>query len=563
MTRMRILLAALLLTASVTSPAQVVAQAQPATPQLPTAEPGVVPPRAPQAPEIQVPAPAPDPFPDPDFGDFGRSRRAAVRIGQDYRLRAGDDVRDVVMIAGNATIEGRVDQDVVVVLGAVRIGSTAVIDQNLVVIGGSTVVEPGAIVNRDLVVVGGGFEAPPEFMPGGEHIVIGTMMGGQLESLGTWFSRGLLWGRLVVPSLPWVWGAVAIFFLFYLALNVVFDKPVVTCAGTLAARPLTAFGVGLLVLLLIGPISLLLAVSVIGIAVIPFVLCALLAGWIVGKVAVMRWIGMSVVPESDPGGGAWDPDTVRVSPHRAYGARSFVIGFALITLAYMVPVLGIVMWAIVGVLGLGSASLSFISAYRRENPKPVAPPAAEPPAAPPFVPPPPVPATYQYAETSAPAAEPPPIASFEASPSAAAAAAPAIALPAGSHAVLTAMPKALFRDRLAAFLLDIILMIIIVNIFDSNDPFETFFLGLLVYHIGFWTWKQTTVGGIICQLRVARVDGSPISFADALVRGLASIFSLAVLGIGALWILKDPDNQAWHDKIAGTYVVKVPRNWPL
>ena len=125
------------------------------------------------------------------------------------------------------------------------------------------------------------------------------------------------------------------------------------------------------------------------------------------------------------------------------------------------------------------------------------------------------------------------------------------------------MPKALFRDRLAAFILDIILMIIVVNIFDSNDPFETFFLGLLVYHIGFWTWKQTTVGGIICQLRVTRVDGSPLSFADALVRGLASIFSLAVLGIGALWILKDPDNQAWHDKIAGTYVVKVPRNWPL
>jgi uncharacterized RDD family membrane protein YckC len=36
-----------------------------------------------------------------------------------------------------------------------------------------------------------------------------------------------------------------------------------------------------------------------------------------------------------------------------------------------------------------------------------------------------------------------------------------------------------------------------------------------------------------------------------------------VLGLGCLWILKDPERQAWHDKIAGTYVVKVPRNWPL
>jgi uncharacterized RDD family membrane protein YckC len=36
-----------------------------------------------------------------------------------------------------------------------------------------------------------------------------------------------------------------------------------------------------------------------------------------------------------------------------------------------------------------------------------------------------------------------------------------------------------------------------------------------------------------------------------------------VLGLGFLWILKDPDRQAWHDRIAGTYVVKVPRSWPI
>ena len=75
--------------------------------------------------------------------------------------------------------------------------------------------------------------------------------------------------------------------------------------------------------------------------------------------------------------------------------------------------------------------------------------------------------------------------------------------------------------------------------------------------------KTTTVGGIICQLRVVRVDGAPLRFVDALVRGLSSMFSLAVLGLGCLWILKDPERQAWHDRIAGTYVVQVPRNWAL
>ena len=38
--------------------------------------------------------------------------------------------------------------------------------------------------------------------------------------------------------------------------------------------------------------------------------------------------------------------------------RSFVIGFAVICVAYMVPVLGFVAWAMVGVFGLGAATLA-------------------------------------------------------------------------------------------------------------------------------------------------------------------------------------------------------------
>jgi uncharacterized RDD family membrane protein YckC len=72
-----------------------------------------------------------------------------------------------------------------------------------------------------------------------------------------------------------------------------------------------------------------------------------------------------------------------------------------------------------------------------------------------------------------------------------------------------------------------------------------------------------SVGGIICQLRVIKVDGTRMSGGEALVRSLGSIFSLAVFGIGCLWVLRDPDRQSWHDKMAGTVVVKVPRNWPV
>ena len=88
------------------------------------------------------------------------------------------------------------------------------------------------------------------------------------------------------------------------------------------------------------------------------------------------------------------------------------------------------------------------------------------------------------------------------------------------------------------------------------------FLLFLIYRIAHWSWQGTTVGGIICRLRVVRTDGTPIRFTEAAVRGLSSILSTLVVGLGWLWILWDPERQAWHDKIAGTLVVRVPADWP-
>jgi uncharacterized RDD family membrane protein YckC len=461
--------------------------------------------------------------------------RSVLRIGQNYILEADAIVGEAVVVFGDATIEGRVDRDVVVVLGKAQLASTAVIEGSLIVVGGGANAMAGALIGRDLFVLGGPFDAPAGFYPGGQHIVIGpAALGGRLESIVPWITRGLLWGRPIVPDLPWVWRIVGVFFLVYLILSLFLHEPVRVCADTLAGRPLTVFVVGLLVLLLTGPVCLLLAVSMIGLAVVPIVLSALFVGAIIGKVGVARWIGMGIVRQESP-------------ESRLQSLRSFAIGFALICLAYMVPLLGFVAWTLVGVFGLGAASLGFISAYRRENPVPAPRVRNGHPALP-------APAPPQYADASSPNAEP-----------AALAFTPSVQTAPPAVSDLASFPHAPFLDRLAAFVLDVVLVVIAAQYLDRFRPERdsAIFLLLLAYHIGFWTWKGTTVGGIICQLRLVRVDGSPLRFVDALVRGLSSIFSLAVLGLGGLWILKDPERQAWHDRIAGTYVVKVPRNWPL
>ena len=48
----------------------------------------------------------------------------------------------------------------------------------------------------------------------------------------------------------------------------------------------------------------------------------------------------------------------------------------------------------------------------------------------------------------------------------------------------------------------------------------------------------------------------PIGPWRAIVRILVANFSLLFFGLGFLWMLWDPKSQTWHDKAAGTVVVK-------
>jgi uncharacterized RDD family membrane protein YckC len=464
--------------------------------------------------------------------DDGGYRREVFRLGTDYTLHAGDSVREAAIVFGNATIEGHVRDTVVVVLGTATLASSAIIDRDLVVVGGRATVAPGARVGGDLAVIAAGLDAPPDFAPQGQQVIIGTAsLGGRFDAISSWLFRGVLLGRPIVPDLVWVWAVVGILFFVYILITLLFDRSVGACAATLRQKPLTTFGAGLLVLLLLGPVCLLLTVTLIGIAVLPVLICALLVAALVGKAGAARWIGSRLVSESEPS-------------QRAESLRSLTIGFAVIVVAYMIPLLGFVTWTLTSVLGIGAATLAFVSTYRRENPAPDA-------VLPHAVPAPPP----RDAAGPAREGEIPPVAV----PRPALASAP----PAIAAAAVVALPRANFRDRFFAFFLDVILVLIARQILDRFGDGSEYFVWLLVYHVGFWTWKGTTVGGIICQLRVVKVDGTPVRFVDALVRGLSSIFSLAVVGIGCLWILRDPERQAWHDKIAGTYVVKVPRDWPL
>jgi uncharacterized RDD family membrane protein YckC len=532
-----------------------VAQAPPSAPRGRGAARATAPAPAPQAPAM-TPEEQAEAQLDAERDAAYDSSRDIVRIGQDVVVPAGATARDVVVVSGSATIEGRVVGDVTVVLGQLRLGPNAIVDRDVVVVAGVATVASGAKARRDLVIAGGSLDAPADFAPGREQVVIGTSgMGNRFAAAVPWITRGLLMGRPVVPSLGWTWWLLAIIFFVYALLGLFFKKAVWLCAEAVSARPMSTFMSGLLVLLLVGPALFILTVSVVGIVVVPFALVALVAGWLLGKIGVLRAIGHAVVAEPE--------DKTALA-----GVRSLAIGFAIMTVAYAIPIVGMLAFVLLAVFGLGSAWLAMLTAWRRENPaKPKPPKPGVPPPAPP------VPPTSTYGAPDGEQPQTPSAAAFsgiesgsaEASVASSAAMGASRDQPADAGSLL-GMPKATLGQRAAAFGIDFVLVLLAMGIFLSrmmDDGPGGFFFLLLLYHVIFWTMKQTTVGGIICNLRVVRTDGAAVGFSEALIRGLASILSLVTLGIGCLWIAWDPDRQAWHDRIAGTYVVRVPKSWPL
>jgi uncharacterized RDD family membrane protein YckC len=126
---------------------------------------------------------------------------------------------------------------------------------------------------------------------------------------------------------------------------------------------------------------------------------------------------------------------------------------------------------------------------------------------------------------------------------------------------VAALPRAGFGIRMGALLLDVVLIGILLNQLHERVNIEL--LALAAYGAVMWKLKASTIGGIICGLQVVRLDGRPIDWPTAIVRALGCFLSLAVVGLGFIWIAIDNDKQSWHDKIAGTVVVRAPKGASL
>lgn len=73
----------------------------------------------------------------------------------------------------------------------------------------------------------------------------------------------------------------------------------------------------------------------------------------------------------------------------------------------------------------------------------------------------------------------------------------------------------------------------------------------------FWRCLGATPGMSLvgCQV-VGAKTGRRLTLVASALRSLALWAGLACLGVGVLWIIRDPRNQGLHDKLAGALVVR-------
>ena len=86
------------------------------------------------------------------------------------------------------------------------------------------------------------------------------------------------------------------------------------------------------------------------------------------------------------------------------------------------------------------------------------------------------------------------------------------------------------------------------------------YLQIGLFFTYFWRLKGQTLGMQVWKIKTINDRGEILTFAECVVRFFFATFSFAVMGLGFVWILIDPDRLAWHDRASGTRVVFLGKN---
>ncbi len=273
-------------------------------------------------------------------------------ISGDVVIGPGERWRDVVAIRGNVRMEaGSSARQVTAVLGSIEIGPGATVEKEVVAVGGNVHVAAGAHVGNDAVSVGGEVSIDPGGTVDGQEVSVsvpgvGSLLG--LASPGPATSKGISIGLQIGQAIA----KFIVFFLLALLLRAVAPARLERVTAGLTRAPLRDVLVGLLGTIAMPVLTVLLAVTIVGILLIPVQFVAIILAAILGYTALALLVGRAI-PIGERG---------------ASGVIQLAIGTAIVVLVSEIP--------FVGILAMISAWLLVFGAVLRSRggqPSPAAP----------------------------------------------------------------------------------------------------------------------------------------------------------------------------------------------
>lgn len=139
---------------------------------------------------------------------------------------------------------------------------------------------------------------------------------------------------------------------------------------------------------------------------------------------------------------------------------------------------------------------------------------------------------------------------------------------------MVAAPMAGVWRRLAAGFYDLLLLaavwmlvtlIVIVlrggeAISPGSLPYQLLlFIVAAAFFISSWARGGQTLGMRAWRIRLEKRSGAAIDLRTGLLRFAAGLLTVLSCGAGLLWLLVDRDRLTWHDRLAGTRVVLLPK----
>ena len=111
------------------------------------------------------------------------------------------------------------------------------------------------------------------------------------------------------------------------------------------------------------------------------------------------------------------------------------------------------------------------------------------------------------------------------------------------------------------WLVDTVMTLFPPVLIDADRLYQIVIAGVVVvvtaagYYLFFWILMGQTPGKMLLGIRIVSLDGSRLTFWQALRRFIGYFLSALALYAGYWWVLIDNRRQGWHDKLAGTIVI--------